>query len=161
MPVYHPRALRAAFIRRYGSFVGGRTHHLRAMFNDLTNTSTAEANLSTQQLDIRLNMALETEDPDIVFDLRELNGNKSDKYSVFWATMQRFLNDKSTVDDRRQGKVTYMAVAFSVRDLVEQVTSLCPPTHPSLATSGSAINSIQSTLTQVRHSTTQRGSTSA
>ena len=119
MPVYHPRALRAAFIRRYGSFVGGRTHHLRAMFNDLTNTITAEANLSTQQLDIRLNMALETEDPDIIFDLRELNGNKSDKYSVFWATMQRFLNDKSTVDDRRQGKVTYMAVAFSVRDLVE------------------------------------------
>ena len=62
---------------------------------------------------MRLNLALDGEDPDILVDWREMNGNTSDKYSVYWSTMEKFLNDKTAVDDRRHGEVTYMEVAFS------------------------------------------------
>ena len=116
-------------MKRFGSIAKGtKPHHLGAKFNDLTNS--AAPNLSTKLLDMRLKMALDMEDPDIIVDLRELNENNNNKYLVFWDAMQRFLTDQTAVDDRRQTEVTYMAIAFSVHDLVQQVAELCPEGTP-------------------------------
>ena len=70
---------------------------------------------------MRLNLALDSEDPDIIVDLRMMNGaNQPDKYSTLWEAVARLLNKNSAVDNRRQTEVLHMAVAFSVRDLIDQ-----------------------------------------
>ena len=67
------------------------------------------------------------EDPDILVDLRHRNMNGSDKYGVFWTECRKFLDECTTVQERRHDSVcTYMAKAISVCDLVEQVSKLCP-----------------------------------
>ena len=66
------------------------------------------------------------EDSDILMDLRHMNTNKSDRYSVFWTHCRTFLNECTAVHERRHETVTYMAKAISVRDLVEQVAKKCP-----------------------------------
>ena len=68
--------------------------------------------------------AIDMEDPDILMDLRYQNANGSDKYSsVFWAKCKQFLNECTAVHGRRHDTVSYMA---SVRDLIEQVSEICP-----------------------------------
>ena len=76
-----------------------------------------------EELDARLREALEMEDADVVVDLRENNG---DKYKVFLECLATYLRDATAVHERRNGSVTYMAKAISVRDLVQQVSKLCP-----------------------------------
>ena len=65
------------------------------------------------------------EDRDIFVDLRELNSNHSDKYSVFWMKCESYLQECTAVHERRHDSATYLARAISVRDLVEQVSKLC------------------------------------
>ena len=79
------------------------------------------------------------EDPDILVDLRHRNVNGSDKYGVFWAKCKSFLDECIAVQERRHDTVcTYMAKAISVRDLVEQVSKLCPDGSPKTRRSNSA-----------------------
>ena len=66
------------------------------------------------------------EDEDIIVDLRENNGSHSDKYKEFWKCLQIFLQESTAVHERRQSTTTYMAKAISVRDLIQQVSKLCP-----------------------------------
>lgn len=69
--------------------------------------------------------------PDILMDLRHRNMNGSDKYGVFWAECRKFLDECTAVQERRHNSVcTYMAKAISVRDLIEQVSKLCPDGTP-------------------------------
>ena len=90
----------------------------------------AAPNLDTKELDARVQEALDVEDPDILTDLREMNGSKQDKYAVFWKHMKGFLEDQPAVHECRQTTITYMATAFSTHDLVEEVKKLCPPDTP-------------------------------
>ena len=69
-------------------------------------------------------------DPDLLLDLRAHNSSHSDQFSVFWENLQAFLKDQSTVHELRHGDVAYMAKAISVRDLVQEVTKLCPHETP-------------------------------
>ena len=127
LPSYHPRALRRAFVQRFGVLAKNTpVAVLRNMYEELTNSASAAPNLNTLELDLRVTEALDCEDPDLLTDLRALNGNKEDKYSTFWEKMSIFLEEQSSVHERRQSAISYMAVAFSARDLVEQVKKLCP-----------------------------------
>ena len=81
-------------------------------------------------MDARVQQALEMEEPDLLLDLRAHNSSHSNQFSVFWEKLQAFLNDQSTVHERRHGDVAYMAKIISVRDLVQEVTKLCPPETP-------------------------------
>ena len=67
------------------------------------------------------------EDPDILVDIRELNSNGSDKFSVFWKQCEAFLQECTAVHERRHDTATYLARAL---DLVEQVSKKCPPGTP-------------------------------
>ena len=82
------------------------------------------------ELDERLRQAILMEDPDLVVDLRELNFNNSDKYSIFWKQCELFLQECTAVHERRHDSTTYLACALSVRDLIEQVAKKCPPGVP-------------------------------
>ena len=91
-------------------------------------TGGQSANLTTadKELDQRLREALEMEDADLVVDLRESNKLHSNKFSVFWEKMKVYLDESTSVHERRHGTVTYMAKAISVRDLVQEVAKMCP-----------------------------------
>ena len=69
------------------------------------------------------------EDPSVLPDLRALNSGQASRYDTFWGECAKFLSEEvgSAVDDRRHGQITHLARAISVRDLVEQVKSRCPP----------------------------------
>lgn len=88
--------------------------------------SSASSNTHEEEIDMRLREAILMEDPDILVDLRELNTNGSDQYSVFWKHCESFLQECTTVHERRHDNATYLARAISVRDLVEQVSKICP-----------------------------------
>jgi len=66
----------------------------------------------------------------LVVDLRELNFNNSDKYSIFWKQCELFLQWWTAVHEHRHDSTTYLACTLSVRDLIEQVAKKCPPGVP-------------------------------
>ena len=83
----------------------------------------ASSNLEQSNMDQRIPLLIDMEDPDIVIDMRSLNGSKKSQYDLFWDEAQKFLNEdmSEAVDDRRHGFVTHLSRALSVRDFVEQV----------------------------------------
>ena len=64
---------------------------------------------------------LATGDPDVLLDLRKLNGNpRSTHFDNFWEELSLFLDEVTpAVDDRRHGEVLHMPIAISVRHLRE------------------------------------------
>ncbi len=85
IPVYHTRAMRRALFSRFGKF----SHQvkpavLRAFYKELTNDSSAPTNLNEAEIDERVLMMLDTEDSNIVIDLRHLNSRRRGQYDDFW-----------------------------------------------------------------------------
>ena len=76
-----------------------------------------------QHVDERLKLAIESGDPDLVYDLRELNLGHHSKYDEFWEGLQEFLDRDfpPVVDERRHGEVEFLPVAVSIKDLIEKV----------------------------------------
>ena len=87
-------------------------------------------NTHEEEIDQRLQEALSMEDPDLLVDLRHLNTNGSDRFEVFWKHCEDFLQDCTAVHERRHGNTTYLVRALSVRDLVQEVSKLCPEGTP-------------------------------
>ncbi len=53
-------------------------------------------------------MALTTQDFDIIHDLRELNGRPKDaSFDVFWSAIKSLLESHACVDDRQHGEIFY------------------------------------------------------
>ena len=94
-------------------------------------TGDQSANLTTaeEEPDQRLREALEMEDADLVVDLRESNKLHCNKFSVFWEKMKVYLDESTSVHERKHGTVTYMTKAISVRDLVQEAAEMRPG-HP-------------------------------
>ena len=127
VPTYHNRALRKHLISQFGHISKqSNLALLREFYRQATGDQSASLTTAEKELDARLREALEMEDADIIVDLRENNGSQSDKYKVFWECLQRYLQESTAVHERRHGNVTYMAKAISVRDLIQQVSKLCP-----------------------------------
>ena len=66
----------------------------------------------------------------VIVDLRHLNSNESDRFTVFWEKCTQYLSTCTAVHERRHDTVTFMAKAISVRDLIQEVTKLCPEGTP-------------------------------
>ena len=88
--------------------------------------------MSEAEVDKRVKLYVEMEDPDVVIDLRELQSGRGSKFDCFWEECEKFLQEKVgvAVDERRHSQVTHVASAISVRDLREQVASRCPLSTP-------------------------------
>ena len=127
VPTYHNRALRKHLISQLGHISKQSNFALLCEFyRQATGDQSTSLTTAEKELDARLREALEMEDADIIVDLRENNGSRSDKYKVFWECLQRFLQESTAVHERRQSDVTYTAKAIYVRDLIQQVSKLCP-----------------------------------
>ena len=128
IPVFHTRAMRRALFEKFGRVAPTiKPAILRALYRELTNDASAPSNLHEAEIDERVRMVIDMEDPDTIIDLRHLNSGRKGQYDVFWQECKKFLEERvgKAVDDRRHGTVTHLATAVSVRDLLEQVKCRC------------------------------------
>ena len=131
-PTFATRAMRRDFINRYQMVTDCSAAVLRNMYQYVSgDVSQAPCNIS-KDVQQRLSVALDAQDPDIVFDLRHLNEGRQSQYDQFWEECRKFIEDQAlaAADDRRHGQVVHMAAAISVRDLIEQVAKRLPEDCP-------------------------------
>ena len=76
----------------------------------------------------RLKFLLDSQDPEVVYDLRDANPGRPTIFEPFWCAVESLINDKAlaAVDSRRHGIVCHFALAYSVRDLRDQVLKKHP-----------------------------------
>ena len=134
MPEYHTRAMRRAMFDKFGLVTKNvKKSVLRHFYRDLTGDRATSPSISEKEVDERLSALLELEEPDLIYDLRDVNpGNQSNRYSVFWSKAKEFLEEDvgTVVDDRHHSQVVHIAKAISVRDFKQQVEQRCPPETP-------------------------------
>jgi uncharacterized lipoprotein len=101
------------------------------MYKDLVGDVSAADTTPQAEVDERMRVFFELEDPDLVYDLREMYAGRESKFDTFWDKAKELLEDVGTaVDDRRHSQVVHLAKAVSVRDLREQVKGRCPENTP-------------------------------
>lgn len=91
-----------------------RTHtHIHTMYYYL-GVITSASSLSEAEIDKRVKLYVEMEDPDIVIDLRELQSGRASKFDCFWNKCEKFLQEDIglAVDERRHTQVTHVACYF-------------------------------------------------
>ena len=85
IPVYHTRAMKQALFARFGRVTSSvKPAVLRALYKELTDDHSASSNLHEAEIDERMRVLLDSEDTDIVVDLRQLNTGKKGEYDAFW-----------------------------------------------------------------------------
>ena len=127
IPVYHTRYMKQQFYELYGRITPkSNLYILRNIYYSLTGDCSGARSTSEEEIDDRVTEALTMQDPDVIIDLRKLNSNKSDHFAVFWEKCSMYLSNCTAVHERRHDTVTFMAKAISVRDLIQEVTKLCP-----------------------------------
>ena len=69
------------------------------------------------------------DDPDVVLNLRCLNGSQRQQYETFWGEVQKFLQEDVglAAEKQRHSEITHLVRAISLWDLLEQVSARCPP----------------------------------
>ena len=69
-------------------------------------------------------VVLATNDPQIILDLRKLNGDpQSTKFDVFWSELATYLEEATlAVDDRRHSDILHMPLTISIRHILDIVS---------------------------------------
>jgi hypothetical protein len=74
----------------------------------------SDKSIENQRPQICAELALPTQDEDIVLDLRTLNGRPNDPaFDIFWAKGNFLLEEFKKVDDRRHGAMLSIHALFS------------------------------------------------
>ena len=91
--------------------------------------ASAALSLDEKEINDRVQLFVDMENPDVILDLRALNSDQKTKYNTYWDEVQKFLHEDVglAAEERRYSEVTHLARARSVRDLREQVSARCPP----------------------------------
>ena len=83
-----------------------------------------------QEVNDRIAEALvHLDDPDIIIDLRRLNGKvKTNTFDAFWDELQKYVDELNpAVDERRQSSELHMPIAISISNLREVVSNRLKP----------------------------------
>lgn len=68
----------------------------------------------------------ESDDPDLFYDMRRLNGRPNDESpNTFWEELKKFF-ESSVVHERRQGEIAFLPVDMSINDIIGQVKDRLP-----------------------------------
>ena len=126
LPTFSTRAMRKEIIQRYSREV--QPALLRNIFSFITNDSSAAETALLEKVDESVAVFLaESDDPDLFYDMRKLNGRPMDEsLNPFWDEVGKFLDESSIVDDRRHGEVTYLPLAISISDLIRHIKERLP-----------------------------------
>ena len=121
---YHTREMRREFSEKYRQVISIPPHIMRSIYADLTMDATADQNPT---IDERLRIAIMSEDPEMVIDLRHLNKGRPDNtFDVFFEQLDKILETVTAADERRHN-VEHMSKFISVRDMIEETVKQCPP----------------------------------
>ncbi|CAB5367427.1 unnamed protein product [Rhizophagus irregularis] len=132
MPVYATRAMRREFVDTCDMFLGNvEKSRVRRIYKEFVGDSTADE----MEIDIRVKLAFDLRDPDIITDLRHFNEGRISIYDTFWEYSKKFLEGTAqdsvvAVDERRHDPIVHLARAISVKDLKNQIAKLCPKDTP-------------------------------
>ena len=71
--------------------------------------SSTSANLSEAEIDSRVNLLFEIEDPSLIYDLRHLLADRQAKFDTFWDETKKFIQEDVgvVVDDQRHSTVVH------------------------------------------------------
>jgi hypothetical protein len=124
--LYFTREVRKEFFDKYTHLASLKSKSvLRNIFRSLVNDESAPSSHVEAEVDGRLaKFLLDMNDPDIVLDLRKLNGKPSlSKFDAFWLELHSYLEEIGlAVQERRHGDSMYMPVAMSVNHLREIIS---------------------------------------
>ena len=131
--VYAMRAMRKEFLEKYNHLCTTSKAVLRSMYKSLVGDSSASSCATEKEVDDRVAQSvLGLDDPEIILDLRQLNGNpRSTNFDTFWEEVSSFLEESSlAVDERRHTDVLHMPVAVSVRHLRDCISERLQQKYP-------------------------------
>lgn len=117
VPIYATWRMRSEFITRYTK-TGLKPAILREMYRFISKDQAAPESLEQAKVDEQVfKCLLDADDPDLLYDLRKNNGNpKCEELEPFWKEVERFLDEKAVVHERRHGDHMYMPFALSLND---------------------------------------------
>ena len=100
LPTYHTRAMRR---HSFGRYTNSKPAILREVYRSLTGDASSAATTAQEEVDARVAKLIESEDPDLIWDLRQLNTGRPESFTVFLEECQRYLDTavETAVDDRR------------------------------------------------------------
>ncbi len=113
--------LRYCFTDRYSLLSGVNKAVLMDMYQHLTGDVSSTS--ISQGVQDRLQLMLDSQNPDVCFDLRHHNTGRPEMFEDFWKAVEGIINENAlkAVDSRRHGIVCHIALALSVRDLRNKV----------------------------------------
>ncbi len=119
--IYHTREMRRQFWNRYHLLAKTSPAVLIDMYQCLTGDVSSTS--ISQGVQDRLKLMLDSQDPDVWFDLRHQNSGQPEKYEEFWKAVDAIINENAlkAVDSRRHGTVCHMALALSIKNLRDKV----------------------------------------
>ncbi|UZO26794.1 uncharacterized protein OCT59_019007 [Rhizophagus irregularis] len=125
LPKYSTRQMRKNVINKYSLYTRLSPAILCTLYQDLTGNAISNSNLISQEVQERIKLMYETQDPNIVFDLRKNGGFKGTKFDEFWNEMDAYFNEiVLAVHDQRHTSNLYMPVAISIQELREKINNL-------------------------------------
>ena len=135
------RKMRKDFIEKYSKSCKIQPAILRNIHAFLTNYEYTPRDKIEENVDKHISFLLESQDTDLLFDLRRNNGKVADpKFDPFWEEIGKYLDEKSAVHERRHGDTQYMPFAISVEDLRNQIIERLPEGTPAPSTSWIRLN---------------------
>ena len=75
--------MRREFIHSFGTVTHSNPAFLREAYRRLTGDSSASSNATETEVDARIAHLLDTEDPDLVWDLRVNNSGRPETYTTY------------------------------------------------------------------------------
>ncbi|CAC5421869.1 unnamed protein product [Mytilus coruscus] len=131
IPSFHTRAMRKEFMYRF-SLTKISPAIMTQLYQYLTGDQSVMSAQASKDVQARLKLLLDTQDPDIVYDLRNINEGRPESFTVFWEELDKYLNEQTAkaVDDRRHGTVCHSGIAMSVPDLRKIIKSRLPENVP-------------------------------
>ena len=99
-------------------------HVVRHIYKSLTGDTYSE--LLCKEIDERVQLAVKSEDPDLVIDMPHLNKDRpGDTFDVFLKKLEAIVEDLTIADERRHG-VANMSQFLIISDLTKQVKARVP-----------------------------------
>ena len=128
IPKYCKRAMQREFIHRFQLIANVTPTVLTEMYRFLTGDSSALSSEISKQVNRRLRLALDAQDPELVFDLRHFYSGPKTQFDDFWEAAQQFIQEEAmqAVHSQHHGQVCFKALALSTRDFIDQVKKKLP-----------------------------------
>ena len=131
--VFASREMKREFFDKYHTLAKASKSVLRNIYKSLMDDCSAASSSAERIVDDHVAEALlNLDDPDFIYDLRQLNDNPgSSKFDVFWEELGLYIEELTpVVDDRRHSETLHVPVAISLHHLLTLVKARIEQKYP-------------------------------